>query len=68
MNYELVLSDEARLDIFEAFLWYEDQRAGLGLDFELCLEAGYISFLKEMQLGSLVFIIPAKTQWIGLKR
>ncbi len=40
MNFELLLSDETRLDIFEAFLWYEEQLEGLGFDFELCLEAG----------------------------
>ncbi len=40
MKFDLLLSDEARLDVFEAFLWYEKQRDGLGLDFELCLEAG----------------------------
>ena len=40
MNFKLLLSDETRLDIFEAFLWYEEQREGLGFDFGLCLEAG----------------------------
>lgn len=40
MSYQLLLADETRLDIFEDFLWYEEQRNGLGLDFELCLEAG----------------------------
>src|SRR4051812_13874246 len=40
MSFELLLSDETRLDIFEAFLWYEEQRTELGFDFELCLEAG----------------------------
>jgi plasmid stabilization system protein ParE len=36
----LVVSEDARLDAIEAALWYESQRLGLGLDFELCLEAG----------------------------
>lgn len=45
--YRLLISDEARLDIVEAFLWYEDQREGLGLDFELCLEAGLNQVLKS---------------------
>jgi len=40
MIYELLLSDETRLDIFDAFLWYEEQREGLGVEFELCLDAG----------------------------
>jgi hypothetical protein len=38
--YELLISDESRLDILDAFSWYESRRAGLGKDFELCLEAG----------------------------
>jgi toxin ParE1/3/4 len=38
--YQLLLSDESRLDILEAFSWYESRRPGLGKDFELCLEAG----------------------------
>ncbi|MCC8425398.1 type II toxin-antitoxin system RelE/ParE family toxin [Mucilaginibacter sp. UR6-11] len=39
--YQLLISDETRLDILDAFAWYENRRAGLGKDFELCLEAGF---------------------------
>ena len=39
--YRLLISDESRLDIFDAFLWYESCGEGLGVDFELCLEAGF---------------------------
>jgi len=53
MNFELLLSDETRLDIFEAFLWYEEQREGLGFDFELCLEGG----LNEIQRNPFSFQI-----------
>ena len=49
--YQLELSDEARLDIIEVFLWYETQRTGLGLDFELCLEAG----LNQVKRNPLIF-------------
>lgn len=38
--YRLLLADESRLDILDAFSWYESRREGLGKDFELCLEAG----------------------------
>jgi toxin ParE1/3/4 len=38
--YQLLISDESRLDILEAFSWYEGCRPGLGKDFELCIEAG----------------------------
>jgi plasmid stabilization system protein ParE len=40
MSFELLISDEAALDIIDAFVWYEMQREGLGKDFELCIEAG----------------------------
>lgn len=30
----LLLRDEARKDLFEAFQWYEGRRAGLGSEFE----------------------------------
>jgi len=39
--YDLLISDESRLDILDAFSWYESRREGLGRDFELCLEAGF---------------------------
>jgi plasmid stabilization system protein ParE len=39
--YSLAISDEARLDILDAFLWYEEQQQGLGLKFESYLEAGF---------------------------
>jgi len=38
--HQLLISDESRLDILDAFSWYESRRTGLGKDFELCLEAG----------------------------
>jgi predicted nucleic acid-binding protein len=28
--YQLLVSDESRLDILDAFSWYESQRLGLG--------------------------------------
>ncbi|MEP7171045.1 MAG: type II toxin-antitoxin system RelE/ParE family toxin [Bacteroidota bacterium] len=40
MSFELLISDEASLDIADSYLWYEMQREGLGKDFELCIEAG----------------------------
>lgn len=46
MNCKLLISDEAKLDIFDAFVWYETQRDGLGFDFELCVEAG-LNFIER---------------------
>ncbi len=44
--YQLLISDESRLDILDAFSWYEKKRSGLGKDFEHCLEAGLIQLQK----------------------
>jgi plasmid stabilization system protein ParE len=33
MNYSLTIRPEAEQDLAEAFRWYEDRRAGLGVDF-----------------------------------
>ena len=43
MPVELLLALEAELDIAEAFVWYEERRAGLGEEFlssgDACLES-----------------------------
>lgn len=49
--YDLLISDESRLDILDAFSWYESRREGLGKDFELCLEAGF----NQIQRNPLLF-------------
>jgi toxin ParE1/3/4 len=49
--YQLLISDESRLDILDAFAWYESRRTGLGKDFELCLDAG----LNQIQRDPLLF-------------
>jgi len=41
MKYSLIILPKAEKDIEEAYLWYEDKRAGLGYDFILNLEAGF---------------------------
>ena len=38
MKYQLLISQDARLDIFDAFLWYENQRDDLGFEFEFSLD------------------------------
>jgi toxin ParE1/3/4 len=48
--YQLLISDESRLDILDAFSWYESRRVGLGKDFELCLEAGLNQIQREPSL------------------
>lgn len=49
--HPLVISEDARLDILEAILWYENQRTGLGYDFELCLEVAF----NQIQRNPLLF-------------
>jgi toxin ParE1/3/4 len=36
---QIILLSDAEEDILEAHDWYESKRAGLGADFELCIEA-----------------------------
>jgi len=38
MDYELLVRPEARVDLLDAFQWYQERRAGLGLDFKLCVD------------------------------
>ena len=45
--YQLLISDESRFDILDAFSWYESCRNGLGKDFELCIEAGFELIKRE---------------------
>lgn len=41
MSYRLVVQSEAIIDIQEAFVWYETQRAGLGYELIEELEEAY---------------------------
>jgi len=37
MNYSFVLREEASKEFAEAYVWYEEQRDGLGITFELAV-------------------------------
>ncbi|MCB9762430.1 MAG: type II toxin-antitoxin system RelE/ParE family toxin [Alphaproteobacteria bacterium] len=39
MSLPIRISSEARVDLLEAWAWYEDQRLGLGDEFTVCVEA-----------------------------
>lgn len=39
MTKSLILAPEATADIADAFLWYEEQSMGLGMEFVRCVEA-----------------------------
>ena len=47
MDYKLRLQHEAILDIREAFIWYEEQKTGLGYSFLEELDACYEKLLKN---------------------
>jgi hypothetical protein len=35
---QLVIEPEAEAELAEAYNWYQQQRAGLGVDFEMCIK------------------------------
>ncbi len=39
MSYRLIIRKRAEKHLSEAYTWYENQRAGLGAEFFLCVEA-----------------------------
>jgi toxin ParE1/3/4 len=39
MSQRVLIEPEAEADLRDAFIWYEEQRQGLGDDFMLCFEA-----------------------------
>lgn len=50
MTYRLIISAAAENDILSAMLWYEAQREGLSLDFELSLDAAFSYLERSPQL------------------
>ena len=38
MDYEIFIRPEARMDLLDAFNWYQEQSPGLGFDFKLCVD------------------------------
>ena len=47
MNKPVLIEPEAVADLNEARSWYEQQRPGLGDDFEMCLEAAIASIAER---------------------
>lgn len=71
MTYKLLISEAAENDIFAAMLWYENQREGLSIDFELCLDAAFsyleknrICFRKNTKKRGQCFLINFLTAYI----
>ncbi|HXO85679.1 MAG TPA: type II toxin-antitoxin system RelE/ParE family toxin [Gemmatimonadales bacterium] len=51
MKYQLKLRPEASADVAEAFSWYEEQRPGLGVEFEDELHRTF-GYIRDMPLAS----------------
>lgn len=50
MPYSYQLSEEAEEDVFEGYLWYEEQQAGLGEDFLDTLDYAKESILSNPEM------------------
>lgn len=55
MDRRLRIEPEAEEDITEAYVWYEQQRTGLGEEFLLCLEEAYARALTRPQSFAVKF-------------
>lgn len=47
MKYTLIVRPEAELELREAFLWYENQNKGLGLEFIRSIDASLSSLTRS---------------------
>ena len=54
MSKELIFIPEAHTDIAEAYLWYEEQSLGLGMDFLRCLKASFTSIQRNPLIYQIV--------------
>ena len=55
MIKSLILIPEAKEDVKEAYLWYEEQSLGLGIEFLRCVEAVLTSIQRTPQLYPIVY-------------
>lgn len=54
MTKKLVFLPEARQDIFDACLWYQEQSIGLGMEFLMCLDAAILSVERHPKIYPIV--------------
>lgn len=54
MKRQILIRPEAEAEIEEAYAWYEEQRAGLGSDFLLCVEEGLEKIRKTPDMYPIV--------------
>ncbi len=55
MDYKLIIRPEARMDLLDAFQWYQEQRSGLGFDFKLCVDEVFSKLLKHPSIYKKVY-------------
>ncbi|MEK6726149.1 MAG: type II toxin-antitoxin system RelE/ParE family toxin [Deltaproteobacteria bacterium] len=55
MEYKIIIRPEAEKDLTEAFVWYEMNRRGLGLDFLLQVDAGLRFAAREPEIHAPVY-------------
>jgi len=55
MTFPLILVSEAKADIKEAYLWYEGQSLGLGMEFLRCVEAALLTINRAPMIYPVVY-------------
>lgn len=56
MKYQIVISDEARLDILDSFLYYQQQQLGLGAKFENELSKSFEVIIQNPHLFQIKYL------------
>jgi plasmid stabilization system protein ParE len=54
MNASPILIPEAKADVADAYMWYEDQSLGLGMDFLRCVEVALLSIQRTPMIYPVV--------------
>ena len=55
MNQPPILLPEAKADVANAYVWYENQSLGLGLEFLRCVEAALTAIQRSPVIFQIVF-------------
>lgn len=55
MNLPPLLIPQAKSDVADAYLWYEDQSLGLGMDFLRCVEVTLLSIQRTPLIYPIVY-------------
>ena len=55
MDNKLIVHPEARMDLLDAFHWYQEQSDGLGYDFKLCVDEVISSIKRNPHIHKILF-------------